>query len=345
MKRYFLALMALIAAVSLIACSTSGSGDDENDDDPVGNDPNDGVYTVVYHKGDADSGTVPVDKHEYSSGDTLTIRYNSGNLVREGYTFAGWMSYSYSYSFESGSYHSIYDDMDFYPRWNEVQVTTYSVTYTYTDTGDISGSLPHDNTEYKSGDTVPVLGNTGNLARTGYTFAGWRDATAAQDYVAGNTFTINSDVTLTARWSVTGGGTGGGTGGTPTHTNDDTLEAFKALGQGLVAAVTESDTSASAYTVKTYGTTQNKVVYHLNGYTYNGITLNGTLTYTTTKATTTTSTKLDQVGTITVTGNDVSKIIYNIHTVGTTMSGSYGYEFTDGSKWTHNLSDNTFTQD
>ena len=48
---------------------------------------------------------------------------------------------------------------------------TYSVTYH--DNYCTSGSVPTDNTQYSSGANVTVLGNTGSLTRTGYTWAGW----------------------------------------------------------------------------------------------------------------------------------------------------------------------------
>ena len=46
--------------------------------------------------------------------------------------------------------------------------TTYSVTYN--GNGNTSGSVPTDATAYSSGATVTVLGNTGSLAKAGYTF-------------------------------------------------------------------------------------------------------------------------------------------------------------------------------
>lgn len=49
--------------------------------------------------------------------------------------------------------------------------STYTVTYH--DNNKTSGTVPTDNTAYESGDDVTVAGNTGNLARDGYTWSGW----------------------------------------------------------------------------------------------------------------------------------------------------------------------------
>ena len=79
---------------------------------------------------------------------------------------------------------------------------TYKVTYNAN--GATSGTTPTDATSYTSGTTVTVKSNSGNLAKTGYTFAGWNtkaDGTGTT-YAAGNgTFTITANTTLYAKWT------------------------------------------------------------------------------------------------------------------------------------------------
>lgn len=78
----------------------------------------------------------------------------------------------------------------------------YSVTYT--GNGSTGGSVPVDTANpYDDGAMVTVLGNTGALVRTGYTFNGWNTAAegTGTDYAAGSTFTITSHTTLHARWT------------------------------------------------------------------------------------------------------------------------------------------------
>ncbi|MEZ4976402.1 MAG: choice-of-anchor D domain-containing protein [Flavobacteriaceae bacterium] len=78
--------------------------------------------------------------------------------------------------------------------------TTYSVTYD--GNSNTGGSVPTDGNAYNSGDSVTVLGNTGTLVRTGYSFNGWNTASdgSGTSYVGGNTFNITANTTLYAQW-------------------------------------------------------------------------------------------------------------------------------------------------
>lgn len=81
--------------------------------------------------------------------------------------------------------------------------STYSVTYNAN--GATSGDVPVDNTSYSSGASVTVLGNTGNLAKTGHTFSGWNTAAdgTGTNRAVGSTFNITSNTTLYAKWTQT----------------------------------------------------------------------------------------------------------------------------------------------
>ncbi len=103
---------------------------------------------------------------------------------------------------------------------------SYGVTYNGNNT--TSGSVPTDSTAYAAGATVTVAANSGNLARTGYTFAGWNTAPdgSGTTYAAGSgTFTINANATLYAKWTpaatytVTYNGNGNTGGNPPTDAN------------------------------------------------------------------------------------------------------------------------------
>ncbi len=76
-------------------------------------------------------------------------------------------------------------------------------TVTYDGNGNTGGSAPSDGSSpYVTGSTVSVLGNTGSLLRTGYTFSGWNTAAngSGTSYAAGATFTIAANTTLFAKW-------------------------------------------------------------------------------------------------------------------------------------------------
>lgn len=80
--------------------------------------------------------------------------------------------------------------------------TTYTVTYDAN--GATSGSVPADaNSPYTENTSVTVLGNTGSLAKTGYTFNGWNTQADGQgiSYSAGGTFTITKYIILYAQWT------------------------------------------------------------------------------------------------------------------------------------------------
>lgn len=79
--------------------------------------------------------------------------------------------------------------------------TSYSVTYNAN--GATSGSVPTDNNEYEKDASVTVLGNTGSLTKTGYTFANWNTKAdgSGTDYAAGETFSIAGNTTLYAKWA------------------------------------------------------------------------------------------------------------------------------------------------
>lgn len=86
----------------------------------------------------------------------------------------------------------------------EVTYTSGASTYnvTYDGNGNDSGSVPVDGNAYNSGDPVTVLGNTGSLGLTGYTFNGWNTAAdgSGTPYVTSDVFNITANTTLYAQW-------------------------------------------------------------------------------------------------------------------------------------------------
>ena len=78
---------------------------------------------------------------------------------------------------------------------------TYTVAYD--GNGNTGGSVPTDaSSPYACGSTVTVLGNTGSLEKSGYTFNGWNTAAngSGTPYAADATFTISANTTLYAQW-------------------------------------------------------------------------------------------------------------------------------------------------
>nr|WP_154960251.1 S-layer homology domain-containing protein [Paenibacillus xylanexedens] len=82
-----------------------------------------------------------------------------------------------------------------YLRSSELQVT-------YNGNGKTGGELPIAQTTHVRGDTVSVSGNTGNLVKKGYTFAGWNTSAdgSGKNYSEADRFTITANKTLFAKW-------------------------------------------------------------------------------------------------------------------------------------------------
>jgi uncharacterized repeat protein (TIGR02543 family) len=81
--------------------------------------------------------------------------------------------------------------------------TTSGWSVTYSRQYAQSGDVPVDTNIYSSGPNVTVLGNTGNLTRASYTFAGWTDDPAGTGtlYTPGQTYAIGADVTFYPKWN------------------------------------------------------------------------------------------------------------------------------------------------
>lgn len=80
---------------------------------------------------------------------------------------------------------------------------TYNANSSQYQTGVTSGTVPTPTTVAQG--TVTVAANSGNLARQGFTFAGWNTLAngTGQTYAAGSgTFNLTGDITLYAKWEI-----------------------------------------------------------------------------------------------------------------------------------------------
>ncbi len=161
------------------------------------------MYTLTYMATDADSGDIPTNPKSYYERTSVYVLGNIKSLARIGYTFICWnteadgsgMSYTGDDILIIGN-----SDIYLYPQWSADP--TYTVSY-YADDAQ-SGSAPTDSNNYLEGSTVTVLGNTGGMNRTGYTFIGWNTVSGGGGtaYAAGDIFEIgSSNVSLYAQWT------------------------------------------------------------------------------------------------------------------------------------------------
>ena len=80
-------------------------------------------------------------------------------------------------------------------------IVKYKVTYD--GNGNTGGTAPADANWYAGGATVTVLGNTGALVKTGYTWTCWNTAAdgSGTDYDSADTFALSAAATLYAKWT------------------------------------------------------------------------------------------------------------------------------------------------
>lgn len=117
--------------------------------------------------------------------------------IREGYTFKGWQ-----YEDGNGVATSIPGgktgtDLRLIAQWEPIAVTFHTVTYSAGTTDTDANYIPSDATVVDGSEyTIPAVIPT----RPGYTFVQWVDGNS-NNHQPGDTITVNSDVTLTAKWS------------------------------------------------------------------------------------------------------------------------------------------------
>ncbi|MGG9970145.1 beta strand repeat-containing protein, partial [Ferruginibacter sp. SUN002] len=201
-------------------------------------------YAVSYDGNGNTTGSVPASSTNYDYNATVTVLANTNTLARTGYTFSGWNTAAdgsgtdYAAS-GSATFLMPANAVTLYAKWT---VNSYSVIYNTT--GSTGGTAP-GTTSQNYGATVTVLGNTGNLVKTGYGFAGWNtlaDGTGT-DYAPGATFTMgDADFNLYPKWAPTfvedfsyANGTGlvAGTGGVWTATSGTGTNNLTVNGAGL----------------------------------------------------------------------------------------------------------------
>jgi uncharacterized repeat protein (TIGR02543 family) len=173
--------------------------------------------SVTYDANGASGGSVPVDGNEYCDGDVVTVLDNTGNLVKTNYAFVGWNTNadgSGTSRTEGNTFLIGNNDITLYAEWD----TTYTVTYD--GNGATSGSVPVDESKYRSADLITVLDNSGSLEKPDGVFKNWNTKAdgSGTDYSSGATFAMGeSDIMLYAIWepayTVTYDGNGA-TGGT-----------------------------------------------------------------------------------------------------------------------------------
>jgi uncharacterized repeat protein (TIGR02543 family) len=193
-------------------------------------------------------------------------------FTRSGYTFTGWNTAANGSgtAYANQATYSFAADTRLYAQWTAVN---YSITYNSGSHN--SGSVPTDSANYNIGNSVAILGNSGTLARTGYTFAGWTVASDGSGtvLVSGSTLTMGSaNINVYAKWTAntytisynTNGATGSPADATASYTTAGTAVTLSAVGTMAKAGHTFNGwaTTASGTPIAgTYTTTANVTLY------------------------------------------------------------------------------------
>jgi uncharacterized repeat protein (TIGR02543 family) len=161
-------------------------------------------------------------------------------------------------------------DATIYAKWSAV-----NYTLTYNANAVTTGSVPTDTTNYNIGNSAVVAGNTGSLARTGYSFAGWTLAADGSGtvYQSGQTLAWGSaNQILYAKWTAntytisynTNGATGAQTNASDSYTTGSTAVTLSTVGTMAKTGYTFAGWSTSAagsVIVGTYTTSANVTLY------------------------------------------------------------------------------------
>ncbi len=186
------------------------------------------TYTVTYDGNGATTGSAPAAQTK-TQGIDLTLATNSGNLAKTGFTFAGWNTAidGTGTTYTVGATYSTDAALVLYAKWTAL--LTYAVTYD--SNGATSGSAPAAQTKTQGID-LTLATNSGNLAKTGFTFAGWNTAIdgTGTTYTVGATYSTDAALTLYAKWTandytVTYNGNGSTGGSVPTDSNTYNISA------------------------------------------------------------------------------------------------------------------------
>jgi uncharacterized repeat protein (TIGR02543 family) len=151
-----------------------------------------GTYTITYNGSGATGGATPA-SGSFTTGGTYSIPANSGgNLVKTGFTFAGWSTEANGGGIpyaDAATTLTTTSDVILYAKWS---ATSYTVTYALN--GGTS-SLPAQNpVQYGSTFTLAAA-----ASQDGKNFIGWSDGT--NTYGGGATYTMGTaNITLTAQW-------------------------------------------------------------------------------------------------------------------------------------------------
>ena len=155
------------------------------------------TYSVTYNGNTNTGGSAPSDgSSPYTAGSVVTVLGNAGNLVKAGYSFAGWntaangagSAQAAASTFAMGS-----AAVTLYAQWT---INQYTVTF---DANTGSGSMTAQSANYN----VATALTSNSFTKTGYTFAGWNTVAGGGGtaYANAASYAFTASTTLYAQWT------------------------------------------------------------------------------------------------------------------------------------------------
>ena len=146
----------------------------------------------------ANNGTGTPPSSISTTSDAFVTLPTQGNLTRTGFTFVGWNPYptASGTTYAAGSSRQFYANVTLYATWNSLPVLTINFG-----ANGGTGSVPTMKTV--TSDVTVTLPVQGNLAKTGFTFAGWNTQPdgSGTTYTAGSSYKFTASTWLYAKWT------------------------------------------------------------------------------------------------------------------------------------------------
>lgn len=158
------------------------------------------TYAVTYAGNGNTAGTIPTDSQEYRPGDSVSIKDNSGSLVKTSFNFTGWntradgtgITYAVGGTFTMES-----SDMILYAKWTPEAIVSYTVTFDKN--GGVTAANP-DKMVVAKGETVANLPEA--PTKTGHIFTSWNTKTDGTGTEFTAATTVADNITVYAIYSV-----------------------------------------------------------------------------------------------------------------------------------------------